>query len=154
MDGGLSDGALLRELSRLNYVLKRHSREGEDGRTAADFLLGVLANKQDSIDEGLSHGSFTQAELADVVGMRPQTVGGLLAQLEAEGCIERIACEHDRRVRLVVLTDVGRSRAAAVLREWEHAATCVFSCLSEQEKQALGAVVVKLNTTLDAPEGR
>ena len=66
---------------------------------------------------------FDQRTLAGTVGFDTSTIGGVIDRLEARGLMTRSASPHDRRVRLLALTDAGRalleSTIPAMLRAQE-----------------------------------
>ena len=57
----------------------------------------------------LSAGPATQRELAVPQHLTEQTIGRTIAHLESTGHLQRSADEHDRRRRVVRLTDQGRA---------------------------------------------
>ena len=52
-------------------------------------------------------GGLTQRELAHLMTIENPTLVRLLDSLEEQGLIERRPCKHDRRVRLLYLTNTG-----------------------------------------------
>lgn len=51
------------------------------------------------------HNGATQSELADILEIEKASLGRLLDRLEANGWVQRVACEQDRRAKRVLLTD-------------------------------------------------
>ena len=94
----LSDDSIMREMAHMSQVIARRSRQA-GGATGASFVLAVLASHEEAMVEGFAPRLLSQVELADIVGIRPQSLGALLARLEADGCIERAAGEQDRRAQ-------------------------------------------------------
>ncbi len=86
----LSDDSIMREMAHMSQVIARRSRQA-GGATGASFVLAVLASHEEAMAEGFAPRPLSQVELADIVGIRPQSLGALLARLEADGCIERAA---------------------------------------------------------------
>lgn len=143
----LSDDAIMRELAHMNQVLVRRARTVEGGR-GATFVLAMLAGHEDAMAEGFATRNLSQVEIAEAAGMRPQSLGPLVAQLEREGCIERFTCENDRRAQLVSLTDRGREQAQEARAGQRAFATDMLSALDEEERVQLSAIVQKLNAFL------
>jgi MarR family transcriptional regulator, lower aerobic nicotinate degradation pathway regulator len=56
-----------------------------------------------------------QRTLASTVGFDTSTIGGVIDRLEARGLISRSASPTDRRVRLLTLTEAGRTLLAAII---------------------------------------
>lgn len=147
MENAMSDDAIMREIAHMNQVISRRARRRE-GAVGAPYVLAILASHEEAIAEGFTSQNLTQVELADIVGIRPQSLGALLVQLEADGCIKRVACEEDRRAHRVILTDRGRNRAEKVRASQRVFATETLEVLTPEEKHQLGAIVTKLNKWL------
>jgi DNA-binding MarR family transcriptional regulator len=91
---------------------------------------------------------ITVSELAEVAGVRKQTMAQAVDQLECTGYVERRPNPSDRRSRLVFLTDRGASvppvthaAAARVEERWAELA-------SRQELETLRAALLRLLTEL------
>ena len=149
MPDRINDDALMRELAHLGHVLQRRNRRVENGSRSADFVLAVLATRDEALATGRADRLFTQVELADVVGMRPQTVGAIIGDLEREGLVKRAVHAADRRAHLVELTSEGRVRADGMRDAWRRNAVDALKCLTDEEKDTLAALVIKLNTALE-----
>jgi DNA-binding MarR family transcriptional regulator len=87
---------------------------------------------------------ITVSGLAEVAGVRKQTMAQAVEQLERSGYVERRPNPGDRRSRLVVLTDRGRSvpevthaAAARVEQHWK-------DLTSEAEVKALRSSLLRL----------
>lgn len=154
MTNRLSDDAIMREIDRLSHVLSRRRRAHDSGFASRDMALAFLASNEDAIAAGLAGRPFTQTALADVMGMRPQTIGVMLADLEREGYLERAVSDSDRRAYLVKLTEKGRRRSEVVRAAWREDAARVFSCFDEEEKGAFANALVKLNASIDCADKR
>lgn len=57
------------------------------------------------------HSPIAQRELAYILGVRPQSLGEVLAKLESAELVERTVNPDDARARLVTLTDTGKAKA-------------------------------------------
>ena len=147
MDNRLSDDAIMREMAHMNQVMARRARAVMGGR-GPGFVLAMLAGHEEAMAEGFAPRNLSQVEIAEAVGMRPQSLGPLLLQLERDGCIERLTYEDDRRAHLVVLTDRGREQAQEARVNQRSLATETLSALSEEERAQLATIVVKLNKSL------
>ena len=49
----------------------------------------------------LKQGRLSQAELADMLGIEPPTLAGVLSRMEKNGWLERESCNEDRRKKLI-----------------------------------------------------
>ena len=77
----------------------------------------------------------TQKELAEILGMRSQSMGELLVKLEKNGYITRSQSKTDKRVMEITLTDLGRTAESAAVNPELNPE--IFSCLSEEEQEQL-----------------
>jgi DNA-binding MarR family transcriptional regulator len=88
--------------------------------TASHSLLTELASALEEV--GLSPrahevmtaaltGDYTQIELARMVGLDKTTMVNTLDELEAAGLAERRPSPHDRRARVIAVTEAGKRRA-------------------------------------------
>lgn len=88
--------------------------------------------------------SITQRELTERLGIQPGSASEILAKLENAGLIVRSSNETDRRTIDVNLTDDGRALAAEALEQRKKRHEEMFSCLSEEERQELLALLEKV----------
>ncbi|MBF9232416.1 MarR family winged helix-turn-helix transcriptional regulator [Microvirga alba] len=82
--------------------------------------------------------------------------GGLtdrLSRLEAAGLVRRRPAETDRRSLLVELTELGRERAEAALREDMALERKLIGALSDVERRQLAGLLRKLALSLSAEAG-
>lgn len=143
----LSPDSIMREISRLGAVIQRAVRPRSDGGRPMQVLVR-LALHESAMRDGFVQRELSQAELAELVGIRPQSIGPILVKLEEEGLIERRPSQADRRSHLLALTDEGCA-AAAKARELQAAyAEKALSVLTDEERIAFASAVVKLNDAL------
>ncbi len=143
----LSPDSIMREISRLGAVIQRAVRPRSDGGRPMQVLVR-LALHESAMRDGFVQRELSQAELAELIGIRPQSIGPILVKLEEEGLIERRPSQADRRSHLLALTDEGRA-AAAKARELQAAyAEKALSVLTDEERIAFASAVVKLNDAL------
>jgi len=90
-------------------------------RLRAESRSGELSWSQVAIMARLDAGAMTTADLARAEGMKPQSMGASLAQMEEEGLVRRKAHPTDGRQILFELTPAGiegRYRLRLAKREW------------------------------------
>lgn len=106
-----------------------------EGRGSQKRILIVL----------LELGTITQQKLTEHLGIKSGSASEVLAKLEKNNLIMRTESTADRRTTDVTLTDEGRAMAeeAAMQRKKRH--EDMFSCLSEEEKTTLLALLEKVN---------
>lgn len=93
--------------------------------------------------------NVSQSELAELLGIRPQSAGELLSKLERHGLVRRTESENDRRSMETVLTEAGKAAAEAEPAESE-AGAGFLEALSAEERQSLGSLLAKLTDRLEA----
>jgi DNA-binding MarR family transcriptional regulator len=105
------------------------------GLTPTQFL--VLFRLRES--EGIS-----SAELARTIGVRPQSMGELIAPLEREGLIKRREAPEHRRILRITLTAAGVQLFARALRVAKELEEELLSSLTAQEVRHLRGGLTKL----------
>jgi DNA-binding MarR family transcriptional regulator len=92
-----------------------------------------------AVDAGL-----TQTELAGMIGLDKTTMVVTVDDLESKGYAERIASPHDRRARMIRVTDAGRAKVAEGLEIVRHVQDEVLDSLPETDREAFVAALMKL----------
>lgn len=115
--------------------INRTMRSLYEGRGSQKHILIVL----------LEAGSITQRKLTERLGIQSGSASEVLAKLEKSGLIVRAESSTDRRTTDIILTEQGRALAqdAAAQRRMRHEE--MFSCLTEEEKDILLALLEKVN---------
>lgn len=85
-----------------------------------------------------------QADLAKKLDIRPQSLSEALTSMEEKKWIERRPDPGDKRKTRVFLTDGGREHERAMAENRRITADRILSCLSEQEKTELAALLEKI----------
>lgn len=95
------------------------------------------------------YGSITQSELTEHLGIQPGSASEVLGKMEAAGLITRAQSESDKRTTDVCLTQAGRAAAKEAAAQRADRNARMFSCLSEEEKVALLALLNRVNAAWD-----
>jgi DNA-binding MarR family transcriptional regulator len=77
-----------------------------------------------------------QRTLARSIGFDTSTIGGVIDRLESRGLLERNGSPHDRRVRLISLTEAGSALLAAAVPPMLRAQQRMLAPLSADERAA------------------
>ena len=103
------------ELSYTVFALARAHRA-----RAAQLLrgMGLHPGQEHLIMQLLDRDGQTQQELLESVGLDQSTVSKSLRRMEEAGLLTREPAPHDRRVRLVTLTDRGRALRGPLEAMW------------------------------------
>ncbi len=97
---------------------------------------------------------LSQKELAEQLGIRPQSLTDAVVRLEQQGAIVRTRSERDKREQMVRITDLGRERAEQVSLLHEQAAIRALTALNEEEKQFLMDILGRLIEANEEKEGK
>jgi MarR family transcriptional regulator, organic hydroperoxide resistance regulator len=85
---------------------------------------------------------LAMSELAAILGCDNSNVTGIVDRLEYRGLVERRPAEHDRRVKLLALTEEGRGLRDA-LADRLHAPPEQLSALSEADQRTLRDILAR-----------
>lgn len=116
--------------ARITTVLRARleARVHEDGLTCTSAIVLVALDK---------HGPTTLVELAHWLEHAHPTVLRQIDALEESGYVERIPHEHDRRMKLVHLTDKGGRVLPAIHRSMREIQSDAMSGFNVQESEQL-----------------
>jgi DNA-binding MarR family transcriptional regulator len=89
-------------------------------------------------------GELTQTELAGMIGLDKTTMVVTVDDLESKGYAERIASPHDRRARMIRVTEAGRAKIAEGQEIVEQVQAEVLESLPLPERAAFVAALMKL----------
>lgn len=90
-------------------------------------------------------GPITQRKLTKLLGIRPGSASEVLTKLEHNGLIRRSPNSADGRTMDISLTEEGQQQSLLARQQRIRRHDEMFSCLSEEEKQELLALLGKLN---------
>lgn len=123
---------LMEQFMRLHWLIPRyvHQCHKTSGPFANSYsgqgrVLRLMQRKQKA----------TQKELAEILGMRSQSLGELLGKLEKKGYILRSQSRTDKRVVEITLTELGKTaKPEADNGDFNYE---IFSCFSDEEQEKL-----------------
>lgn len=91
-------------------------------------------------------GTLSQKELAAYLAIRSTSAGELIRKMEKKGWLIRETSEQDKRIQLISLTKAGKIEAAAMKQKRSRAHQDMLTDLTEEEKQAFGRGLEKIET--------
>lgn len=124
------NGRLVRSLRNLGHIMRMQC----EGKASQKRILIILKES----------GATTQRDLTERLGIQPGSASEILSKLEGAGWIVRTQNEADRRTTDISLTDSGRELAEEALMQRRERHEEMFSCLSEEERQELLALLEKV----------
>ncbi|MBD5543037.1 MAG: MarR family transcriptional regulator [Lachnospiraceae bacterium] len=106
-----------------------------EGRGSQKHILIVLLETE----------TITQKKLTKRLGIQPGSASEVLAKLEKGGLIVRTENPDDRRTTYITLTKQGQILAEEAIMQRKNRHKEMFSCLTEDEKSTLLALLEKIN---------
>lgn len=135
----MTDEKLMHRLKKAAALTRRRAPQDAEGAApCCGRGFGYILKKLTEQD------GQSQQQLADGIGVRPQTVSEALANMERGGLIERRQSPTDARVSLVYITDAGRARSEELTKERLALAKALFAPLTDAEKETLFTLLCKL----------
>jgi DNA-binding MarR family transcriptional regulator len=96
-----------------------------------------------------SQDGLTQAELGEILDIKPSSVAELIKKLEKAALIERKADENDGRIKRVYLTKEGRLKAVKDSGTQNDQSAEFFAGLTEEEQKQFGEYLEKIRDGWD-----
>jgi len=99
-------------------------------------------------------GAQPMGQLADFLALEISTLTRNLRALESAGLLDVGRSETDRRVRVVRLTETGKTRLAGALAYWKQAHSEILAALEPDTAASLHAALDATALAMSAAEGR
>lgn len=126
-----ADSKIIRNFWDISHTMSRIS----EGKGSQQRILNIINEA----------GVITQSKLTRLLGVQPGSASEFLGKLETAGLIIRTPSETDRRTADVRLTQAGKVQAEKSTKQREERHARMFACLSGEEKEALIALLEKIN---------
>ena len=94
---------------------------------------------------------LSQKQLADLLAVEGPTIVAMVDRLVSAGLVVRVPSETDRRVKLIRLTDAGRTLYAKVKERADVVRSDLLSDLDPAELLAATKLLEKLQARIEAP---
>ncbi|WP_327314365.1 MarR family winged helix-turn-helix transcriptional regulator [Streptomyces sp. NBC_01235] len=105
-------------LDRLMAVGRRHSAVTVMFHSAIAAKQGLNATEEKTLDFLQRQGPLTAKDLAELTGLAPASVTGMLDRLEAKGFVRRVKHPTDKRRVLVELNETKIAELAVFFEDW------------------------------------
>ena len=119
--------------------LIKHAEEKPHRHRGYGRILDLLA----------AHGELTQQQVAQMLGIRPQSASEAVTSLEEQGLLKKLPNPQDKRSSLLYITPEGRDRQLQMQQERMENACRIFAPLSEEEKYTLQCLLGKVVAALE-----
>ena len=123
-------------LGNLNWLLAQAHYALASELAAAFEPLGITPRGHSVLGAAMT-GTYTQKELAELVGLDKTTMVVTLDELEASGLATRAPSPSDRRARVIEVTEAGRAKVSAANRIVERVQADVLGTLGARDGEAL-----------------
>ncbi len=87
---------------------------------------------------------LTNAEIAELLDIRPSSVTAQVKTLEQKGLVKRVTDENDKRVSRVFLTEEGKQAKIERRESQDDLSEGIFGTLTEEEQKQLISILEKL----------
>jgi DNA-binding MarR family transcriptional regulator len=121
----------------LMFLLSQTSHVLMTELTAGLADLGISQRHYCVLSAALAGKDLTQIRLAELCGMDKTTMVVTMDELEKAGLAERRPSAHDRRVRIIAVTEAGERMVADALKVVDHIYGDVLAALPAGEREAL-----------------
>lgn len=95
------------------------------------------------------HNGLTQQQIAQQLGIRPQSASEAVSNLEEQGMVEKSPNPLDKRSYLLHITPEGLKRQGEIRERRQENARRIFAPLSEEEKDTLQTLLRKVVAALE-----
>ena len=92
----------------------------------------------------IAHGGLDKATIGGVVALDRTTVAVVVRNLEERGLVTCRPSEHDRRAKLIEITESGRAMVASVQGDVDRSQARILSPLSPEEREELQRLLTKM----------
>jgi DNA-binding MarR family transcriptional regulator len=123
-------------LGNLNWLLGQAHYALASELAAAVEPLGITPRGHSVLAAALT-GTYTQKELAELVGLDKTTMVVTLDELERAGLAKRVPSSTDRRARVIEVTKAGRTKVTAANKVVARVQSEVLASLDPTEGDAL-----------------
>lgn len=126
-------------IKRLNDTIKKEANKDLQKHGVTVVQMKVLI-KLDHAEEN----TMPLKELERYFDVSQATMAGVIVRLERAGLVEARVSERDRRVKLVRLSEAGRSLCMSARSNMIKNEEKLFSCLTQEEHTQLRALLYKV----------
>ena len=126
-------------IKRLNDTIKKEANNDLQKHGVTVVQMKVLI-KLDHAEEN----TMPLKELERYFDVSQATMAGVIVRLERAGLVEACASERDKRVKLVRISEAGRSLCLSARSNMIKNEERLFSCLTQEEHTQLRALLYKV----------
>ncbi|EHR50356.1 transcriptional regulator [Saccharomonospora marina XMU15] len=129
---------------RVGFLLARAGGRAIRNLNRALEPFGLRSRHYTVLSASAEQGGLSQRELGEVLGVDPSAVVSLVDDLERAGLVRRDSHPDDRRTRVVVVTEAGRSTLDTTRELARGVDDELLAGLSEDERRTLERLLLRL----------
>jgi len=141
----------LESFSRMPGHLVRRVHQVATAHFAEECGVDLTAVQYAALVAIGSHPGIDATRLSELIYFDRSTIGDVLDRIEAKGWIERQPAPHDRRVKLLELSALGRSTLRAVEPAIRRVQERLVAPLTPREAETLVRLLTKVAEGSDTP---
>lgn len=134
---------IMRDMVRISHNGRRKLQNQGDSKSCRPRGYGHILHLLSK------HNGLTQQQMAQMLGIRPQSASEAVTSLEEQGLISRSPNPQDRRSYLLFITPEGLEREMQIKAQLQENACRIFEPLSEEEKNTLQQLLQKVVSALE-----
>ena len=135
--------AIMQSIVRISRNARRKLHNQPEGASCHHRGYGHI------LDLLSKHNGLTQQQIAQALGIRPQSASEAVATLEEQGLVEKSPNPNDKRSYLLFITPEGLQRRTEIQARLRENARRIFAPLTEEEKDTLQALLHKVVAALE-----
>lgn len=135
--------AIMQSIVRISHNGRRKLHKHTEGKGQCHRGYGHILDLL-SVNNGL-----TQQQIAQTLGIRPQSASEAVATLEEQGLVEKSPNPNDKRSYLLFITPEGLQRRTEIQARLRENARRIFAPLTETEKDTLQTLLHKVVAALE-----
>ncbi len=135
--------SIMRDIIRISHNGRRKPNNQTEGTGCRHRGYGHI------LDLLSSHNGLTQQQIAQFLGIRPQSASEAVTNLEEQGLVEKSPNPQDKRSFLLYITPAGRERQKEMQQHRRENARRILAPLSQEEKDTLQALLHKVVAALE-----
>lgn len=146
VSGHAADGMDIAAHAPVGHLLRRAYQQAFENSSRALEALDLTPRQGVALDEIRRHGTLSQAEIGEAIGMEPANVHGLVNRLKKKGFITAKRDPANPRRMRVQLTANGERIADGITTLLRDAEATTLGALGARESQTLITLLRKLVT--------
>jgi len=136
-------GFLMHDVSRLRRKVFDEVMQPEGVTRSQWWVMAHLSR----------HDGISQSDLAERLDIGRAALGGLIDRLEAQNFVRRMSSNHDRRTKLVYLSDEGRTMIENMRAKSDRVSEAILEGLDTKQRQQLADMLELVKQNLLAFKG-